>query len=46
MAGAVGLPVSVQVATLPAEEEKCLNIMKDIEDYVRFREKYFCPVWD
>ncbi|VIO87637.1 amidase, putative [Brugia malayi] len=26
-----GLPVAVQVATLPLEEEKCLSVMKEIE---------------
>lgn len=31
MKGTEGLPVNVQVAALPWQEELCLRIMKDIE---------------
>jgi len=41
--GSVGLPVGVHVSTLPWEEEKCLGIMMQIEEAVKFREKYSCP---
>ena len=36
MNGSVGLPVGVQVLGLPWEEEKCLAVMKAIEDSVDF----------
>ena len=29
-----GLPIGVQVATLPFEEEKCLRVMKEIQDSI------------
>lgn len=35
---AEGLPVGIQISTLPFEEEKCLAIMKEIEDVVGFHE--------
>ena len=44
MAAAVGLPVGVQVATLPGQEEKCLSIMREIEEQVQFRDKHPFPL--
>ena len=44
MERSVGMPVGVQVVTLPWEEEKCVGIMMQVEDAVRFREKYHCPI--
>ena len=35
-----GLPVGVQVLTLPNEEELCLRIMKDVDDINRFDVNY------
>ena len=35
---AEGLPVGVQISTLPFEEEKCLAIMKQVEDVIGFHE--------
>jgi len=29
---------------LPWEEEKCVGIMMQVEEAVRFREKYHCPI--
>jgi len=29
---AVGMPLSVQIATLPYQEEKCIGIMKQVEE--------------
>ncbi len=34
MKNSTGLPVGVMVATLPFEEEKCLRVMKEIQDTV------------
>jgi len=28
----VGMPLSVQIATLPYQEEKCIGIMKQVEE--------------
>jgi len=36
--GSVGLPVNVQVMSLPWEDEKCLAVMKTIEGLVQFNE--------
>eukprot|EP01017_Pseudomicrothorax_dubius_P004355 TRINITY_DN10856_c0_g1_i1.p1 TRINITY_DN10856_c0_g1~~TRINITY_DN10856_c0_g1_i1.p1 ORF type:complete len:607 (+),score=108.03 TRINITY_DN10856_c0_g1_i1:28-1848(+) len=33
--GSVGMPIGVQVCTLPWEDEKCLGIMKQIEQYMK-----------
>lgn len=33
--GTVGLPVGVQCVAMPNEEERCLRVMKDIEDGVK-----------
>ena len=38
MEGSVGLPVGVQILTLPWEDEKCLKVMKLIEDEIKFYE--------
>jgi len=35
---AEGLPVGIQISTLPFEEEKCLAVMKQVEDIIGFRE--------
>jgi Asp-tRNA(Asn)/Glu-tRNA(Gln) amidotransferase A subunit family amidase len=34
MTNSAGLPVGVQVATLPFQEEKALRVMKEIQDVV------------
>lgn len=44
MAGSIGLPVAVQIATLPGEEESCLRIMRDVEEIINFREKHKFPL--
>lgn len=36
MLGSAGLPVGVQVVTLPNKDELCLNVMKQIEEHVGF----------
>ena len=36
-AGAVGIPVGVQVAALPWDDEMCLRVMKEVELAVAFR---------
>ncbi len=36
LTGAEGMPVGVQVATLPWQDELCLSIMKDVEKGVCF----------
>jgi len=41
MEGSAGLPVSVQVMALPWEDEKCLAVMKSIEEKVNF---HYLPV--
>ena len=38
--GSEGLPLGVQVVSTPYNEEKVLYIMSEIEEEVRFREKY------
>jgi len=38
MEGSVGLPVNVQVMSLPWEDEKCLAVMKTIESLIGFKE--------
>jgi fatty acid amide hydrolase len=38
MKGSIGLPVGVQVMTLPWEDEKCLAIMKTLEDQIKFHQ--------
>lgn len=37
MADSVGLPVGVQVLSLPWEDEKCLAVMKEIETLIGFK---------
>jgi fatty acid amide hydrolase len=44
MKESAGLPVSVQVVTLPYEEELCLNVMRQIEEAVQFRKNHPYPV--
>ena len=36
--GSAGLPVGIQLSTLPFEDEKCLAIMKEIESGIQFHE--------
>jgi len=36
MEGSKGLPVGVQITTLPYKDEKCLYIMKEIESVINF----------
>jgi len=36
MRGAKGLPVGVQVTTLPNKDEKCLFVMREIESVIEF----------
>ena len=38
MKGSVGLPISVQVLALPWEDEKCLTVMKTLENEFNFHE--------
>ncbi|KAM3572655.1 hypothetical protein VYU27_005341 [Nannochloropsis oceanica] len=38
MQGSAGLPVGVQVAFLPFQDEMCLHVMKDLQDAVKFRD--------
>ena len=38
MKGSLGLPVGIQVCTLPWEDEKCLRVMKEVETAVGFHE--------
>lgn len=42
MEDSAGLPIGIQVTTLPNQDELCLGIMKVIEDLVPFREKPRC----
>jgi len=44
MQGSKELPVSVQISTLPWQEEKCVNIMLQLEEAVQFAKKYRCPI--
>lgn len=44
MEGSVGLPVGVQVATLPWEEEKCVSIMLQLEQELQFVKKHPFPI--
>ena len=43
MAGSVGMPMSIQVATLPYQDEKCIAIMKIIEQEVPFYQSHKHP---
>jgi len=40
MRGSEGLPVGVQVMTLPYEDEKCVAIMREIEKEVQFNSRF------
>lgn len=44
MKGTVGLPVGVQVSTMPWQEEKCVNIMLQLEEELQFRAKHPFPI--
>lgn len=44
MQGSVGLPVGVQVSTLPWQDEKCVGIMLDLEEQLQFRQKHPFPL--
>jgi fatty acid amide hydrolase len=39
-----GLPVSVQVMTLPWEDEKCVEILRLIDNEIQFRKNFKCPI--
>jgi Asp-tRNA(Asn)/Glu-tRNA(Gln) amidotransferase A subunit family amidase len=43
MQGSVGIPVGIQVATLPYQDEKCLNIMRQLEPEIGFYKKHPLP---
>jgi len=38
MKGIVGLPINVQVVTLPWQEELCLRIMRDVDTGVKIKQ--------
>lgn len=40
MKTSAGLPVSVQIVSYPFQEERCLSLMKQIEEKVKFREQH------
>jgi len=42
--GSVGMPISVQLSTLPFEEEKCVSIMAQLEEQIGFVKKYPYPL--
>ena len=44
MQGSVGLPVGVQVSTLPWQDEKCVGIMLELEQQLQFRQKHPFPL--
>lgn len=44
MIGSEGMPVGVQVISLPYRDEQVLGLMKLIEDEVKFRDKYSYPM--
>jgi len=39
-----GMPIGVQVATLPFTDELCLNVMKQIEEEVNFYKEHPLPI--
>ena len=42
--GSEGLPVGVQVATLPFQDELCLRVMRELEGLLQFRKHFRPPV--
>ncbi len=42
--GSVGMPVSVQLSTLPFEEEKCVAIMAQLEESIQFVKNHPYPM--
>ena len=44
MRGTVGLPMGIQVATLPWQDEKCIAMMRIIEELVPFYKQHPLPV--
>jgi len=44
MKGSKGMPLGVQVACLPFEEEKCMSLMRQLEEKVKFIENNKFPV--
>jgi len=44
MKGTAGLPIGVQIATLPFEDEKCLSLMKQLDDSIQFSAKHKLPL--
>jgi len=45
MKGTAKLPVNVQVVTLPNQDELCLNLMKQIDERVKFYATHKLPMW-
>lgn len=43
--GSEGIPIGVQMASTPYNEEKVLYLLKEIEEKVKFREKHCPPVF-
>ena len=40
MKGTVGLPIGVQISTLPWEDEKCIGVMLQLEEEIGFAKKH------
>lgn len=38
MKGSAGLPIGIQVAFPPFQDEMCLHVMKDLQDAVKFKD--------
>jgi Asp-tRNAAsn/Glu-tRNAGln amidotransferase A subunit and related amidases len=44
MQGSVGMPIGVQISTLPYEDEKCVNVMRQLEEEIQFAKKHPLPI--
>jgi len=44
MKGSVGMPIGVQITTLPYEDEKCVNLMRQVEEEINFRKNHPLPI--
>ena len=44
MEGSAGLPIGVQISTLPWQEEKCIGVMLQLEEEVQFVKKHPYPI--
>lgn len=44
MKDSLGMPVGIQIAALPQKDENILYVMKTLEEQIKFREKFTCPV--